>query len=209
MSTPAWIRSVSTICPARLLRGPRLGLPADVPILLYVGFSTPRKGLEYLAQALGCLPPEVHLLMAGKWEAGYRERFLGLLGPACSRVHMLGYVPDAVLPAYFSAANVFVLPTLLEGFGIPLVEAMMAGLPIVTTSAGSAGEVTGDAGLVVPPADVPALAGALTRVIQDPALSARLVEAGKQRVLLFTVERVGAELEVVYGAFCHSQEAGR
>jgi len=177
----------------------QLGLPAGVPLLLYVGFSTPRKGVEYLARSLRNMQTQAHLVMVGKWEANYPERFLAALGEARPRVHLAGYVPDNELPAYFAAADLFVLPTLLEGFGIPLVEAMAAGLPLVTTSGGSAGEVAGDAGLIVPPADSVALAGALDCLLGDPDLAHRLSEIGRERAhTLFDEKRMVAAIEAVY-----------
>jgi glycosyltransferase involved in cell wall biosynthesis len=177
----------------------RLGLPADVPLLLYVGFSTPRKGVEYLAGALRLMQVPAHLVMVGKWEAHYPQRFLSALGEARPRVYLADYVPDADLPTYFAAADAFVLPTLLEGFGIPLVEAMAAGLPLVTTSGGSAGEVAGEAGLVVPPGDVQSLASALDRVLTEPELARQLSYAGWERArTLFKVERMVAAIDAVY-----------
>jgi glycosyltransferase involved in cell wall biosynthesis len=177
----------------------QLGLPADARLLLYVGFSTPRKGVEYLARAFSAMEMPVHLVMVGKWEANYPERFLAALGDTRPRVHLAGYVPDNELPAYFAAADLFVLPTLLEGFGIPLVEAMAAGLPIVTTSGGSAGEIAGQAGLVVPPADEHSLAEALDRVFREPGLAHRLGKVGRERArALFDEERMVAAIEAVY-----------
>lgn len=185
--------------PTRTEARRRLGLSAQLPILLYIGFSTPRKGVEYLARALPLMQTPADLLMVGKWETHYPERFLKALGEARSRVHMVGYVPDEELLDYFAAADAFVLPTLLEGFGIPLVEAMAAGLPIVTTSGGSAGEVAGDAGLVVPPGDSSALASALDRVLTEFDLSRRLGERGKERARdLFGMEHMAAGIEAVY-----------
>ena len=177
----------------------RLKLPIDGPILLYVGFSTPRKGLEYLARAIRKMQTPSWLVMAGKWEARYKKRFLGMLGSARSRVLIVGYVPDVDLPLYFAAADVFVLPSLLEGFGIPLAEAMAAGVPVVTTTGGAASEVVGNAGLVVPPGDSIALAAALDRVLIDSALAYRLGRAGRERACtLFDERHIGAATESVY-----------
>ena len=178
----------------------RLGFPTDVPLLLYVGFSTPRKGVEYLAAALRLMQMPAHLVMVGKWETHYPQRFLSALGEARSRVHLADYVPDADLPTYFAAADAFVLPTLLEGFGIPLVEAMAAGLPLVTTSGGSAGEIAGEAGLVVPPADSQSLAAALDRVLGEPDLAHHLSQIGRNRVVsLFDERHMASAIEKVYG----------
>ena len=177
----------------------QLGLPGKVPLVLYVGFSTPRKGVEYLASALRTMQTPAHLVMVGKWEANYPERFLADLGDARPRVHLVGYVPDEDLPTYFAAADLFVLPTLLEGFGIPLAEAMAAGLPLVTTSGGSAGEVAGPAGLIVPPADDQSLANAMDRVLTEPELAGRLSYAGRERArTLFDERHMAAAIEAVY-----------
>jgi glycosyltransferase involved in cell wall biosynthesis len=185
--------------PAQVEARRYLGLPIGKSILLYVGFSTPRKGVEYLAQALARMETPAHLVMVGKWEARYQKRFLGTLGNARSRVHLAGYVPERDLPIYFAAADVFVLPTLLEGFGIPLVEAMAAGLPVVTTKGGAAGEIVGNAGLVVQPADSDALAYALDQVLTNRDLAHQLGQAGQHRArTLFDEHRAAAELETVY-----------
>jgi glycosyltransferase involved in cell wall biosynthesis len=185
--------------PAKAEARQRLDLPGEAPLLLYVGFSTPRKGVEYLARAFRTMKAPAHLVMVGKWEANYPERFLADLADARSRVHLAGYVPDEELPIYFAAADLFVLPTLLEGFGIPLVEAMAAGLPIVTTSGGSAGEVAGDAGLVVPPADDQSLGRAIDLVLNDPELARRLGETGRTRAhTLFDEQRMAGAIEAVY-----------
>ncbi|HXF69364.1 MAG TPA: glycosyltransferase family 4 protein [Thermoflexus sp.] len=179
-----------------------LGLPSDGPILLYVGFSTPRKGVEYLAQALTRMKTPAYLVMVGKWEPNYQQRFLDALGDTIARVRLVGYVPEADLPIYFAAADVFVLPTLLEGFGIPLVEAMAAGLPVVTTRGGAASEVVGDAGIVVPAGDSEALARALDYVLTDPDVARQLRYAGRHRArTMFDDRRAAAEVEVVYSRF--------
>ena len=176
-----------------------LGLPTDKPIILYVGFSTPRKGVEYLAQAMRRIKTPAYLVMVGKWEARYKKRFLKALGDASDRVYLAGYVPDVELPFYFAAANIFVLPTLLEGFGFPLVEAMAAGLPVVTTEGGAAGEIVGDGGLIVPPADSGALACAIDRVLNDSDLACQLSQAGRYRARIMFDERHAIDkLEAVY-----------
>lgn len=168
--------------PDRKMARAQLGLPPNSPILLYIGFSTPRKGVEYLAQALKTLDRNVLLIMVGRWEKGYLNRFLRVLGNTKERVQLVGYVPDKDKITYLAAADIFVFPTLLEGFGFPLVEAMAAGLPVITTSAGAAGEVVGNAGLVVPPGDSTALADALNRLLMDPTLAESLRRAGQTRV---------------------------
>jgi glycosyltransferase involved in cell wall biosynthesis len=184
----------------------QLGLPTDIPILLYVGFSTPRKGVEYLAQALSQMQTEAHLLMVGKWEAHYQERFWNALGQSRDQVRITGYVPDEDLPAYFAAADAFVFPTLLEGFGIPLVEAMMTGLPVITTAGGAASEIVGDAGLTVPPSSAATLASTLDHLLTTPDLASRLSQTGRRRArTLFDERRTIDEIESVYNRVLASQ----
>lgn len=177
----------------------RLGLPLDQPILLYIGFSTPRKGVEYLARAFRALDKHALLVMVGKWEKNYLKKFMNALGELRSRVRIVGYVSDVEKRIYLAAADVFVFPTLLEGFGFPLVEAMAAGVPVITTSAGAAGEVVGDAGLVVPPADSAALANALNRFLSDPGLAERLRLAGPARAReYFDLQFMIAKIDQAY-----------
>jgi glycosyltransferase involved in cell wall biosynthesis len=185
--------------PDRELARRKLGLPAGLPILLYVGFSTARKGLEYLAEALCLMRSRAQLLVVGSWEKGYRKRFTHALGPARRQATIVGYVPDSELLTYFAAADAFVLPSLLEGFGIPPVEAMAAGLPVVATTAGALGEIIGDAGLQVPPSDALALGVALDRVLSDADLARQLREAGRARARsLFDERRMASQIEAVY-----------
>jgi glycosyltransferase involved in cell wall biosynthesis len=148
----------------------KLGLGHE-KILLYVGFSTARKGLEHLAQALRELRHrDVRLVIVGTWERGYRERFYRYLGDARHRVLEVGYVGDEEMAQYYSLADVFVLPSLLEGFGYPVVEALACGTPVIGTSAGSIPEVVGDCGIIVPPRDAGALAEAIDRMLSDGEL---------------------------------------
>ena len=169
-------------------------------VLLYVGFSTPRKGLEYLGQALESLGTNCRLLIVGKWEPGYREKFRRSLS-AHSQARLLetGYVPDEALPAYYSLADVFVLPSLLEGFGLPLVEAMACETPVVASNAGSIPEIVGDAGILVPAMDSDALAKALQRLLTDERLRHALGARGRSRVQrLYTKEKMVAHTLEVY-----------
>jgi len=161
----------------------RFGLAPDESVLLYVGFSTPRKGLETLAHALPLLRGRPKVLIAGKWEAGYRRKVMDALGPHRDQVLELGYVPDADLPHLYAAADLFLFPSLLEGFGLPPVEAMACGLPVVGSAVGSLPEVVGDAGLLVPPRDPVALAGAIQSLLDDDSLRHDLADRGRARAV--------------------------
>jgi glycosyltransferase involved in cell wall biosynthesis len=136
----------------------KMGL-ANEKILLYVGFSTPRKGLEDLAVALHLLKTKnIKLIVVGKWEKGYRHMFRQYLGDKAHRVLEIGYVRDDEMPVYYSLADIFVLPSLLEGFGFPLVEAMACETPVISTNVGAIPEILGNCGIIVPPQDPTLLA---------------------------------------------------
>jgi len=185
----------------------RLGLE-DHPILLYVGFCTPRKGLDYLARAMPLLPADVRLLLVGRWEKDYRAKFYRALGLAADRVVELGYVSDEELPRYYSLADLFVFPTLLEGFGLPLAEALACGTPAVTTNAGSSPEVVGPGGRIVPPRDPVALAGTINELLADAELRRRLGRVGREWVLSrFDQGRMIQDNVQVYARFAGQQQS--
>jgi glycosyltransferase involved in cell wall biosynthesis len=156
----------------------QLGLSTE-RVLLFVGFGSPRKGLEYLARAMHELPDDVRLVVVGRWDPGYRERIVQALGSRRHHLIEAGYVADEQLAAYYSLADIFVLPSLLEGFGIPISEALACGTPVVTTSAGASAETAGPGALVVAPRDAPALATAIRQLLDSPTERQRLGAAGR------------------------------
>jgi glycosyltransferase involved in cell wall biosynthesis len=171
-------------------------------VLLFVGFGTPRKGLHYLAPAMARLPADVRLLVVGRWEPAYRKRFYRLLGPARDRVIEVGTIPDNMLPRYYAVADLFVFPTLLEGFGLPLAESLACSTPVVTTWAGASPEVAGPGGRVVPPRDLAALAEAIEQLLDDDSLRRRLADAGREWVLArFDARRMVSDTLAVYQQF--------
>ena len=99
-----------------------------------------------------------------------------------------GYVPAEELPAWYNAAHALVYPSLYEGFGLPPLEAMACGTPVIASTASSLPEVVGEAGLLVDPLDVDALAAAMARVLTDPDLREHLRTAGLDRARGFTWE---------------------
>ena len=160
-------------------------------VLLFMGFITPRKGLEYLLLAMHSLPEDVHLVIAGRWDPTYRAYCRKLLDALPRRVHEVGLLPDEQRAHYYSMADVYVSPSLLEGFGITPIEAMACGTPAIVTSASSGPEEVGEAGLVVPPCDPQALASAIARLLEDRDLRQELGRRGRERVLKkFTYERM-------------------
>jgi glycosyltransferase involved in cell wall biosynthesis len=171
----------------------RLGLPER--FALYLGGGDARKNLEGLLEALARLraraaaaPP---LVLAGP--ISREPGFPALMAQAArlglrDAVRSLGYVEEADLPILLGAATLFVFPSLYEGFGLPPLEAMACGTPVVSSDGGSLKEVLGDAAWVVPAGDAAALAAGMERVLGDAGLRAALRERGRARAARFTWE---------------------
>jgi glycosyltransferase involved in cell wall biosynthesis len=170
------------------------------PYFLYVGTIQPRKNLvrliEAFAQALQVADPNLQLVIAGKrgWLIGEIERQAAqLFGADSSAVRFTGYIADDDLPALLSGALGFVFPSLYEGFGMPVLEAMACGAPVLTSTTSSLPEVAGDAALLVDPEDTAAIAAGLARLASDTALRADLRARGLARVAEFTWDRCAEE----------------
>jgi glycosyltransferase involved in cell wall biosynthesis len=179
--------------------------------LLHVGTIQPRKNLVRLLDAFAALPdPNLHLVLAGKngWLAAEIWQHAKALG-LNERLHWLAYVPDADLPRLYAHAQAFVFPSLFEGFGFPVLEAMAAGVPVVCSDGGALPEVVGDAALVVPAQDTAALQTALGRVLTQPNIRAALQQAGDIRCQLFTWERAAVQVYAVLCKFFEKHADGR
>ena len=181
----------------------RRGLPARY--ILHLGTLEPRKNLTRLVQAFARIKaqetasPDLKLVLAGGKGWFYDSLFaevarLGLEG----EVLFPGYVDDADLVWWYRAATAFAYPSLMEGFGLPVLEAMACGAPTVTSNASSLPEVAGDAALLVDPGDVDALAAALARILQEPALAAELRHRGLAQAARFSWQRTAQETAAVY-----------
>ena len=165
------------------------------PYALYVGTLQPRKNLARLIEAFARVLEPCRLVLAGKkgWlysDVLRRAESLGI----CHRVVFTGYVPDEDLPALLSGASLFAFPSLYEGFGLPVLEAMACGVPVVCSDVSSLPEVAGDAALLVPPTDTEALAAAMNRVLADEELRRTLIQRGLERARLFTWRRCAQEI---------------
>jgi glycosyltransferase involved in cell wall biosynthesis len=174
----------------------------------FVGVVEPRKDVPALVEAFSRIAadfPGLQLAIAGPPGWGYAEvaRRVATAGPA-DRIRLLGYVPQQDLPAFYNGARAIVYPSRYEGFGLPVLEAMKCGAPIVTSDVSSLPEVTGTAALLVPPGDVDGLQGALRRVLGDEALARELSARGLQRSAAFTWEACARATVDVYRAACET-----
>lgn len=169
--------------------------------VLYVGSNKPHKNLVTLIRAWEGVRSDALLVIAGAWDAHYpHAKVEAAQRHLEERVRWLGPVPEADLPALYAAAEVFVFPSLYEGFGLPPLEAMACGTPVVCSHASSLPEVVGDAALVFDPHDVMALRAALQRVLEDAALRERLREKGLTQAGRFSWARTAQETLSVYRA---------
>ena len=160
---------------------------------LFVGTLEPRKNLLRLLEAWARADTAVpDLVVAGR--VGWKVDPEKLIGRSLDhqRVHFLDHVPQALLPALYSEAVAFVWPSLMEGFGLPLVEAMACGTPVITSYISAMKEVVGDAALTVAPHDIAALAEAMVALAEEDGLRYSLQQAGRKRAAAFSWQRTAA-----------------
>jgi glycosyltransferase involved in cell wall biosynthesis len=176
-------------------------LPADVSFVLSVGTLEPRKNFTGLIKAYGASPVREshHLVIAGGKGWLYDEIFAAAAAsPVPERIHFTGFVADADLPALYSLADIFAYPSHYEGFGIPVIEAMACGAPVVCANNSSLPEVAGQAALQITAADTAALASALHQLAVDASLRQQLIAAGFEQARQFSWSNAARRLLAVY-----------
>ena len=169
----------------------RYELPAK--FILSVGTVQPRKNIEALISAFALLRadfPDHYLVLAGGtgWKSEGLKAFIngkGLEG----KVHLTGYVDQDDLPALYNLAEVFAFPSLYEGFGLPVLEAMACGIPVVTSNTSCLPEIAGDAAILVDPGKVEEIAQGIGQLLSSAELRNQCREKGLERVKLFTWEQ--------------------
>ncbi len=186
-------------CPS--LTGPDM----DTPFLLCVGQMNPRKNLGRVIDAFERIAPKIshHLAIvgAGGWDKD--EIIQRIRGSAFrERVHDLGYVSEERLHALYQTADAYVHPSLLEGFGLTVLEAMAAGCPVLTSRVSSLPEIAGDAALQVDPGDTDEIAASLLRLCRDSSLRERLRKKGRKRAAQFTWENCAKDIHRIYEEIC-------
>jgi glycosyltransferase involved in cell wall biosynthesis len=182
-----------------------LGLAPNDRVLLSLGTLEPRKNLLTLLSAFEQLlrrsdgePFKLVLAGAEGWKGGPLRRRLQE-SPARASILILGHVPEAELAALYSLAEVFVYPSLQEGFGLPPLEAMQCGTPVIVGETSSLPEVVGDSALLIDPRSRDELAAALEQLLTSPALRKDLAERALRRADLFSWERTAQLTMLAYG----------
>jgi len=159
-------------------------------ILGSVGSGHPRKNLKAVVAAFELMPEAgVQLVIVGSVQRDQEARALIEASPRRERIHVLGYIPETDLPAIYSAAGALCFPSLFEGFGLPVLEAMACGTPVVCSDAGALGEVAGDAAMVVEAENRPRIADALECVLTDERVRSDLTQRGLARAGQYTWDR--------------------
>lgn len=176
----------------------------EEPYVLSVGTLQPRKNYVRLIRAFaqsrcargdGTTSSPMQLLIAGGH--GWLYEDIVVEAEEHDRVRLLGFVADEDLPSLYRGAALFAFPSLYEGFGLPVLEAMACGVPVVCSAASSLPEVAGDAALLVDPLDVDALSKAMDQALQDDALQQAMIERGLTQAARFTWERSARQLSDV------------
>lgn len=156
--------------------------PAERPYVLYIGAIEPRKNVDTLldAWADSNLRRDFDLVIAGAsgWSS---EKTMARLASRPSGVRYLGYVPEDELPGLTAGAMAFVYPSLYEGFGLPVAQAMAAGVPVITSNASSLPEIAGEGALLVDPRSADEIRSALEKLLTSPSLQQQLHSAGRAR----------------------------
>lgn len=179
------------------------GLSQSSKIVLYVGSEEPRKNFSTLLKAMHAMKkdiPTLHLLKVGKAFPGSRKETLELVNELGLRdsVTFLDTINEESLPSIYNIADVFVFPSFAEGFGLPPLEAMACGTPVVSSSATSLPEVTADAALLIDPFNTKQLKETLSQVITSEELQAQLSQKGQERAKSFSWEAAAEKMSEIY-----------
>lgn len=171
--------------------------------ILHVGTLEPRKNLVRLIEAFAILRKKEdtahHLVLVGQRGWKWQKIFAAIERLELENyVHYLDYVPGSCLPAMYNLADALVYPSLYEGFGLPVVEAMASGLPVITTARGALPEVAGDAALMVDPEEVESIAQGIHRLIADRGLHQSLRNRGLERAQRFSWSKTAEQTRQVY-----------
>jgi glycosyltransferase involved in cell wall biosynthesis len=170
------------------------------PVVLFVGALQVRKNVARLVEAFENMPDAWRLVLAGAPSGYGAEEILARIerSPARERIEVAGYVSEERLGRLFAQASIFAFPSLDEGFGIPVLEAMAHGVPVITSNCSALVEIAGDAALVVDPRETDEIAGALAQLAEQPRVREELARKGKLRAAQFSWESAVRKTHEVY-----------
>ena len=166
-------------------------------VVLWVGVAEPRKNLAGLVEAMAAVPDAVLVLVG---PPGWGVDVERLVAPLGDRVRVVGPVTEDEKRAWYALADVFAFPSLLEGFGLPVLEAMAQGTPVVTSADTATAEVVGSAGVLVDPTDSVSLAEGIRHLLDDTIEAGRFAAAGRARAETLTWDAVAERTVTVYRA---------
>jgi glycosyltransferase involved in cell wall biosynthesis len=168
--------------------------------ILHAGAIQKRKNIARLVEAFERTPPGWRLTLAGSAGFGAEEIFARIeASPRRGDIELTGFVPDSRLADLYASASIFAFPSLDEGFGMPVVEAMAYGVPVVTSNGSALKEIAGDAALLVDPLDSESIAAALNTLAGDALLRERLAGLGRTRAAMFSWDAAIQGTWSVYG----------
>lgn len=181
------------------------------PFLLYVGTLQPRKNVQTLIEAYARFRREsglgYKLLIVGKLKYKFGPVFEAIERSGVQDdILFAGFVPDDELPRYYNAADLFVFPSRYEGFGLPVLESMACGTPVITTTSSSLPEVAGSAAILVDSEDVEGFCRAIARVLTEPELARRMQADGLAQAAAFSWDRTARDTLAVYSKVLRERE---
>ncbi len=171
------------------------------PFLLTVGTFEPRKNIAGLFKAFSLIADKIPHRLAVVGQKGWKnQNIISEIQESKikDRIHLLGYVPDEILPDVYSAADVFVFPSLYEGFGFPPLEAMACAVPVVASNVSSIPEVVGDAAMLVNPYDPPDIARGILKVVTDLSYRQEIIMKGITQASKFTWNKTAEHMLEIF-----------
>ncbi len=192
---------------AAVLKSRLRGFGIDYPYILYLGSLEPRKNVERLIEAFIQLKKgkqiNEKLVLSGIKGWSYQSIVDKVASSGIEKeIIFIGFVSNEVLPFLYNGASAFVYPSLYEGFGLPVLEAMACGVPVVTSNVSSLPEVAGDAAILINPSSVDEIADGIWRLLCDEELRNQCAQKGIERAKLFTWERCAVETLKVFDEVC-------
>ena len=182
---------------------PSVNYDFSQPYILFVSTIEPRKNINAIISAFNYLKDqskiEHHLILVGQKGWHHKPIFEAIgASPWKTQIHHLNYLSDELVALLYSQTDVFVYPSHYEGFGLPVLEAMTLGAPVITSNTSSLPEVAGDAALLIDPNDSIQLADTILKVISDSQFRSQLIDKGQERAKLYSWERTAKETLKAY-----------